>query len=228
MPATILLIEETREVSEPLGSYLSQAGFRIVSCKYGTEFYDLFLLENPALVLVGQSYSGPAITEICLYLRQNKAAGDIPVVMLTPQVTSEDRIHAFEAGVDDYLTLPLHPRELTLRLKAILRRSGRGPVGPSTLTLNDMVIDPKRRLVEIEDRSIKLTSIEFKLLYYLASRAGNVVTRDVLLKEVWGYPYTGYNRTVDTHIKRLRRRLGPHRSYIETLRGVGYRFRKEV
>ncbi len=225
VPSTILLMEESQEVPDSTGACLDQAGFQVILCPDGPEFFVLLSRNDPDLVLLGQSPSDPTTEEICLYLRQNETTRHVPVIMLTQKVTSADRIRAFESGVDDYLTLPLQPRELELRLYAILKRIHRGPATPSILKISDMTIDSERHLVEIDNRSIKLTPIEFRLLYYLASHAGCVVTRDLLLKEVWRYPYAGYTRTVDTHIKRLRNRLGQHRNKIETLRGIGYRFR---
>jgi two-component system phosphate regulon response regulator PhoB len=165
--------------------------------------------------------------EVCRRIRQDETLGETPVVMLTARADEVDRIVGFELGADDYLTKPFSPRELVLRVKAIMKRSQGTPVTPSKLKFPGLVIDPDRHLVEVDDEEVILTATEFKLLEHLAGRSGRVQTREMLLDEVWGYPYEGYARTVDTHIRRLRKKLGRLKDCIETIRGVGYRFRED-
>jgi two-component system phosphate regulon response regulator PhoB len=147
--------------------------------------------------------------------------------MLTAKSEEMDRVIGFELGADDYVTKPFSPRELVLRVKAILRRKEVPPEGEKVIQVEDLWIDIDRHQVSVKKKPIHLTSTEFKLLVELVSNRGRVQTRERLLDKVWGYTYEGYARTVDTHIRRLREKLGKTGDLIETLRGVGYRFREE-
>jgi two-component system phosphate regulon response regulator PhoB len=147
--------------------------------------------------------------------------------MLTAKTEELDRVVGFELGADDYVTKPFSPRELVLRVKAILRRKEAPAEGEKVIRIGDFLIDIDRHLVSVKNSPIQLTSTEFKLLVELASHRGRVQTRERLLDKVWGYTYEGYARTVDTHIRRLREKLGLSGEYIETIRGVGYRFQEE-
>jgi two-component system phosphate regulon response regulator PhoB len=147
--------------------------------------------------------------------------------MLTAKAEELDRVVGFELGADDYVTKPFSPRELVLRIKAILRRKTFDAEGVKVIRIGDLLIDVDRHFVSVKDRPITLTSTEFKLLVELASKRGRVQTRQGLLDRVWGYNCEGYDRTVDTHIRRLREKLGDMAGYIETLRGYGYRFREK-
>jgi two-component system phosphate regulon response regulator PhoB len=147
--------------------------------------------------------------------------------MLTAKAEETDRVVGFELGADDYVTKPFSPRELVLRVKAILRRKEITHEGEKTIQVNDLLIDIDRHLVSSKKRPVPLTATEFKLLVELVTNKGRVQTRERLLDKVWGYTYEGYARTVDTHIRRLREKLGPLGDAIETIRGVGYRFRED-
>jgi two-component system phosphate regulon response regulator PhoB len=147
--------------------------------------------------------------------------------MLTAKAEEMDRVIGFELGADDYVTKPFSPRELVLRVKAILRRRELPKEGEKKIQMGDLLIDVDRHQVFIKKNSIPLTSTEFKLLLELTSKRGRVQTREQLLDKVWGYTYEGYARTVDTHIRRLREKMGLLGDFIETIRGVGYRFREE-
>ena len=160
-------------------------------------------------------------------LKSNPATQTIPVLMLTAKAEELDRVIGFELGADDYVTKPFSPRELILRIKAILRRRPSGTEEVKVIRIGDLFIDVDRHQVSIKDRPINLTSTEFKLLLELASKRGRVQTRQSLLNRVWGYTFEGYERTVDTHIRRLREKLEGMADCIETLRGFGYRFREE-
>ena len=165
--------------------------------------------------------------EVCKALKSNPNTKSIPILMLTAKAEEVDRIVGFELGADDYVTKPFSPRELVLRVKAILRRKEVPPSADKTIQIGDLVIDTARHRMTIKNIPIQLTSTEFKLLLELATNRGRVLTREILLDKVWGYTYEGYARTVDTHIRRLREKLGPAGTYIETIRGVGYRFQEE-
>jgi two-component system phosphate regulon response regulator PhoB len=147
--------------------------------------------------------------------------------MLTAKSEEVDRVIGFELGADDYVTKPFSPRELILRVKAILRRKEAGQESEKMIRAGDLLIDIDRHHVSVKKNTIQLTSTEFKLLVELVSRRGRVQTREHLLDKVWGYTYEGYARTVDTHIRRLREKLGPSGDDIETIRGIGYRFKEE-
>jgi two-component system phosphate regulon response regulator PhoB len=164
--------------------------------------------------------------DICRALKADPVTQLIPVLMLTARAEEVDRVIGFELGADDYVTKPFSPRELVLRVNAILRRKEAPQEGEKVFRIGDLLIDIDRHQVSVKKKTISLTSTEFKLLVELIKNRGRVQTRERLLDKVWGYTYEGYARTVDTHIRRLREKLGPAGEWIETLRGVGYRFRE--
>jgi two-component system phosphate regulon response regulator PhoB len=184
--------------------------------------------KKPALIILDLMLPGMDGKDICRALKSNPVTKSVPILMLTAKADEVDRVIGFELGADDYVTKPFSPRELVLRVKAILQRVeiDREPI--KTLQVGALSIDVDRHEVMVRKKPVHLTATEFKLLLELASRRGRVLTREHLLDKVWGYTYEGYARTVDTHVRRLRERLGPCGAYIETLRGVGYRFREEV
>jgi two-component system phosphate regulon response regulator PhoB len=165
--------------------------------------------------------------DVCRALKSNPVTRSIPILMLTARAEEVDRIVGFELGADDYVTKPFSPRELVLRVKAILQRLDLEREGQQTIRAGDLFIDIERHHVTVKDAPVSLTSTEFKLLLELISSRGRVQTRGHLLNSVWGYTYEGYARTVDTHIRRLREKLGKAGDWIETIRGVGYRFRED-
>ena len=183
--------------------------------------------KRPSLVILDLMLPGMDGKDICRALKSNPLTQSIPILMLTAKAEEVDRVIGFELGADDYVTKPFSPRELVLRVKAILRRKEAPQEGQKVIRIGDLLIDLDRHRVSIKDKPIQLTSTEFKLLFELATKRGRVQTRENLLDKVWGYTYEGYARTVDTHIRRLREKLGPLGNHIETLRGVGYRFREE-
>jgi two-component system phosphate regulon response regulator PhoB len=183
--------------------------------------------ERPNLIILDLMLPQIDGKDVCRALKSNPLTQSIPILMLTAKAEEVDRVIGFELGADDYVTKPFSPRELVLRVKAILRRKEAPQEGEKVLRIGDLLIDIDRHRVSIKDKPIRLTSTEFKLLFELASRRGRVQTREHLLDKVWGYTYEGYARTVDTHIRRLREKLGPFGDYIETIRGMGYRFQEE-
>jgi two-component system phosphate regulon response regulator PhoB len=182
--------------------------------------------ERPSLVILDLMLPGMDGKDVCRALKLNFLTQTIPILMLTAKSEEMDRVIGFELGADDYVTKPFSPRELVLRVKAILRRK-EPPEGEKVIQTGDLVIDVDRHQVSVKKNPLQLTSTEFKLLVELVSNRGRVQTRERLLDKVWGYTYEGYARTVDTHIRRLREKLGKTGDLIETLRGVGYRFREE-
>jgi two-component system phosphate regulon response regulator PhoB len=183
--------------------------------------------ERPSLVILDLMLPGMDGKDICRALKSNPLTQSIPILMLTAKAEEVDRVIGLELGADDYVTKPFSPRELVLRVKAILRRKEVGQESEKLFRIGDLLIDIDRHHVAIKERPVQLTSTEFKLLVELASKRGRVQTREHLLDRVWGYTYEGYARTVDTHIRRLREKLGSLGDHIETIRGVGYRFKEE-
>lgn len=193
----------------------------------GSEGLEKAKKERPGLVILDLMLPGMDGKDVCRVLKSNPLTQAIPVLMLTAKSEEMDRVVGFELGADDYVTKPFSPRELVLRVKAILRRKVTPSEGEKVIQIGDLLIDIDRHQVSIKKKAIQLTSTEFRLLVELASNRGRVQTRERLLDKVWGYTYEGYARTVDTHIRRLREKLGKVGDLIETLRGVGYRFREE-
>jgi two-component system phosphate regulon response regulator PhoB len=157
-------------------------------------------------------------------LRRDPATAAIPIVMLTAKAAEIDRVLGLELGADDYLTKPFSPRELVLRVKKLLARGRGKPEDAETLSFGDLLIDVPRHLVSWRGNRVELTATEFKLLTILAQRRGRVQSRDHLLRDVWEYNTLVDTRTVDTHMRRLREKLGPASKFLDTVRGVGYRF----
>jgi two-component system phosphate regulon response regulator PhoB len=181
--------------------------------------------EAPALIVLDLMLPGMSGLEVCRILKSEAATRQIPIIMLTAKAEEVDRIVGLEFGADDYVTKPFSPRELVLRIGAILRRVD-VPAVETKLAIGDLVIDPERHDVRLAGKRLELTAVEFKLLTTLAQRRGRVQARDRLLNDVWGYEVAIDTRTVDTHVRRLREKLGKRGVLIETVRGFGYRFRE--
>ena len=193
----------------------------------GPSGLELAQKEKPSLILLDLMLPGMDGKDVCRAIKSNPLTRSIPILMLTAKAEEMDRVIGFELGVDNYVTKPFSPPEIVLRIKAILRRQEPSLEGSKSIQIDDLLIDIGRHQVFVRKKPIQLTSTEFKLLVELASNKGRVQTRERLLDKVWGYTYEGYARTVDTHIRRLREKLGSLGDTIETLRGVGYRFREE-
>lgn len=223
---TILVVEDEEDILDLVSFNLTQAGYRVLSARDGLRGLDLARSEQPDLIVLDLMLPGMAGKEVCRSLRAKESTSKIPVVMLTALAGETDRVVGFEIGADDYLTKPFSPRELVLRVGAVLRRTMPADSVPGIVKREGLQIDPQRHTADIDGEPLSLTATEFKLLHQLASRPGRVFTRDNLLKSVWGYDYGGYGRTVDTHVRRLRKKMGSARDLIETVRGVGYRFKE--
>jgi len=224
----ILVVEDEKDILDLIDYNLQQAGFKVARAMDGEEALNLIKKGPPDLVILDLLLPGLDGKEVCRRIRQDESTRSLPVVMLTAKAEEIDRIIGFEIGADDYLTKPFSPRELILRVHAVLRRTMEQPEPTVRLSFPGLVIDPERHRVEVDGQEVVLTATEFKLLHHLAGRPGRVQSRDFLLDQVWGYPYEGYARTVDTHVRRLRKKLGRQKERIETIRGVGYRFREET
>lgn len=225
----VLVIEDDRDIAELVEYNLKTENFRVEVSHNGREGLQRAQKAPPDLILLDLMLPDLSGLDICKTLKGNPQTKNIPIIMVTAKGTETDRVVGFELGADDYLTKPFSPRELTLRVKAILRRSKGKTAGPAGYTVFGMLsFDPEKYEVKVKNQEIRLTALEFKLLKYLFQMKGRVATRDMLLDRVWGYDSELNTRTVDTHIKRLREKLGEAGKYIETLRGTGYRFVDEV
>jgi two-component system phosphate regulon response regulator PhoB len=220
---TVLVIEDERDLVELISFNLEKEGYRVMTALDGTTGLETARSHAPDLIILDLMLPGLTGIEICKILKKNEKTARIPVIMLTAKGEEIDRVVGFEVGADDYMVKPFSNRELMLRIKAVLRRTETAPSPEKILRIGPVVIDPARHLVTAEGEEIVLTTTEFKLLVNLAERPGRVQSRDVLLKNVWGYNYIGDTRTVDTHITRLRTKLGEAGDLIKTIRGFGYK-----
>ena len=222
----ILIIEDEADVVDLLSMQLRRAGgFSITTALDGAEGLKKARTEAPALIVLDLMLPRMPGLEVCKALKSDSATRHIPIIMLTAKAEEVDRIVGLEFGADDYVTKPFSPREVVLRIKAILRR-GQNDGSEENLTRGPISIDPARHRVLVSGKPIVLTAVEFKLLTMLMKRPGRVQARDRLLNEVWGYETAIDTRTVDTHVRRLREKLGKAASAIETVRGFGYRLRE--
>jgi two-component system phosphate regulon response regulator PhoB len=224
----ILIVEDEKDIVDLLEYHLKQSGFSVISDFDGSSTLEQAKKRRPELIILDLMLPALDGKDICRALKANPLTRGIPVLMLTAKAEELDRIVGLELGAEDYVTKPFSPRELVLRVKAILRRKESPQESEKLIEIGDLLIDVEKHHVSVKKKPIQLTHTEFKLLFELASKRGRVYTRENLLDKVWGYTYEGYARTVDTHIRRLREKLGAMGEYIETIRGVGYRFREEV
>ena len=223
----ILIVEDERDLAETLQYNLEREGYRTRLAFDGRTALELVREEPlPEIVLLDVMLPDISGTQVCRTLRQDAHTRHIPVIMLTAKGEVEDRVMGLEVGADDYVTKPYSVRELGLRIRAILRRSNHDePAAATQIAFGTIRVDTSAHRVTNREEELALTVLEFKLLTTFLMRRGRVQTREVLLQDVWGMQASVMTRTVDTHVKRLREKLGQEGDYIETLRGVGYRFR---
>ncbi|HWQ07887.1 MAG TPA: response regulator transcription factor [Holophaga sp.] len=223
--ARILVIEDEPDLQQVLAYNLRLAGHTVVSALKGGDGLHLAQSHLPDLVLLDLMLPDMPGTEVCKTLKAEAATRHVPVVMLTARGEEIDRVLGFELGAEDYVTKPFSVRELLLRIQAILRRAQAAPgTADEGLHFGRLSIDPAAYRVCVDGEEVQLTSMEFRLLLTLFERRNRVQTRASLLEDVWGMQADTETRTVDTHVKRLREKLGAAEAYIETVRGVGYRF----
>ena len=220
----ILVVDDEPEAVELLEFNLKQAGFDVVTAADGAQAIKKARSVLPNLIVLDLMLPEIDGLDVCKMLRRDPATAGIPIIMLTAKAAEMDRIVGLELGAEDYITKPFSPRELVLRVKKVLQRGQAGQAGSDSLKFGDLLIDPPRHLVKWRGKPIDLTATEFKLLAILAQRRGRVQSRDQLLRDVWEYNSLIDTRTVDTHMRRLREKLGAAGKYLTTVRGVGYRF----
>lgn len=220
----VLVVEDERDLAELLAYNLEKEGYQVLLTGNGLEGLETARRELPDLVLLDLMLPGMMGTEVCSSLRYSEKTRAIPVLMLTARGDEIDRVVGFEMGADDYIVKPFSMRELMLRIRAIIRRSSQDSAGNDRqITAGPVVIDCSSHRVTVGGSEIELTSTEFKLLLYLAEHSGRVMKRELLLQDVWGYNFVGDTRTVDTHVTRLRNKLGEAGDMIKTVRGFGYK-----
>jgi two-component system phosphate regulon response regulator PhoB len=222
----ILLVEDEPDIAEVLQYNLEKEGFEVQVESRGDAAFDRIRGELPDLLLLDLMLPGIDGLELARLLQRDHRTSAVPIVMLTARGEEVDRIVGLELGADDYITKPFSPREVVLRIKAVLRRASQSgaPSGPM-LQIGGLRLDAEGHRLEVDGEDVTLTATEFRLLKLLMERAGRVQTRGQLLSDVWGYSEEVDSRTVDTHVRRLRRKLGREADRIETVIGVGYRLR---
>jgi two-component system phosphate regulon response regulator PhoB len=225
MSEKILIVEDEIDVAELLAHHLRGEGFSVEIVTNGRAALTAVKSQTPALIVLDLMLPEISGLDLCRMIKSNPGTSNVPIVMLSARIEEIDRVLGFELGADDYVVKPFSPRELVLRIRAILRRLSQDKQDKEQVLLRvgDLVLDRSRHEVRAAERVIDCTATEFKLLAILMERQGRVQERDRLLTDVWGYDSVIDTRTVDTHMRRLRDKLGPHGSYIETIRGFGYR-----
>ncbi len=226
MPQTVLVIDDERDLFDLIAHHLKAAGFDVLSATRGAEGARLAAEKHPDLILLDIMLPDVQGTDVLRKLRQDAATASIPVIFLTARGEEVDRVVGFELGAEDYVVKPFSPRELTLRVKALMRRAVPDEAGETKIVQRGGIrLDRDRHEVTVDGQALDLTPTEFDLLGYFMDRPGRVLNREALLDNVWGAGVFVTDRTVDTHVKRLRSKLGAGADSIETVRGVGYRFR---
>jgi two-component system phosphate regulon response regulator PhoB len=226
MSGTILLVDDEQDLIETLRYSLEREGYTTLAAKNGaTAMGFIGQSRPPDLVLLDWMLPDMSGTEVCRNLRMGERTRGIPVIMVSARSEEIDRVVGFELGADDYVTKPFSVRELLLRIKAILRRRRSDAAATTEETQwGNLRVDFEGHQVWVDEQAVTLTALEFRLLTTLLARRGRVQTREMLLSDVWSVQVDVTTRTVDTHVQRLRKKLGGAGQYIETLRGVGYRF----
>lgn len=223
MTKKVFIVEDEPDLRDTLQYNFENEGFKVKSFPNGESFLETIKNDKPNLVILDLMLPGISGLDVCRDLRMNEVNENVAVVMLTAKSEEIDRIVGFELGADDYVTKPFSVRELILRVKVLLKKRS-DDIDQNLLEFGPIAMNLDAHDVSVEGKNILLTALEFKLLKHLLKRKGRVQTRDQLLGEVWGYSSEVTTRTVDTHIKRLREKLGKPGELIQTIRGVGYRF----
>jgi DNA-binding response OmpR family regulator len=219
----ILVAEDDRDIADLIAHYLRKQGWTPHIATSGDDALAYARRQPVDLVILDVMLPGLSGLEVCRVLRGDKTTEAIPIIMVTARAEETDRIVGLEIGADDYLSKPFSPNELVARVRALMRRSKRADVQAATLSLGPIMMDLSRHTVSDEGRDVKLTAKEFLLLQYLLEHRGRVLSRDLLLGDVWGYRYTGGTRTVDVHVRRLREKLPALVDALVTVKQFGYK-----
>lgn len=226
MQAKILVVDDEPDAIELVQFNLAAAGYRVATAACGVEALRKIRSFAPDLVVLDLMLPEMDGLEVCKTLRKNPETASLPIIMLTAKAAEIDRVVGLELGANDYVTKPFSPRELVLRVKKQLQLSGEQQEPAEKLEFGGVVIDIERHIVTVDGEAIELTTTEFRLLVTLVERKGRVQSREQLLKDVWQYETGIDSRTVDTHMRRLRQKLGSSAKYLDTVRGFGYRLRE--
>ena len=227
MKAKILAADDEPDALELIEVNLKSAGYEVLLAADGREALRKARAAMPDLILLDVMLPEMDGLEVCKALRRDAATSRLPIIMLTARAAEIDRVLGLELGADDYITKPFSPRELILRVKNVLKRAAVEPGRGERIQFGGLVIDPSRHKITYQGKPLELTATEFKLMTVLAGRKGRVQSREQLLKDVWGYNSLIDTRTIDTHMRRLRDKLGGAAKFLDTVRGVGYRFHEE-
>jgi|SaaInl7_100m_RNA_FD_contig_51_434473_length_2302_multi_5_in_0_out_0_2 two-component system, OmpR family, alkaline phosphatase synthesis response regulator PhoP len=225
---TALVVEDDKSVSQLIRLYLAQAGYKVLAAEDGLQGLQMALNDSPDIILLDLNLPGMDGIEVC---RNVRLESEVPIIMVTARVEEDDRLTGLDLGADDYVSKPFSPRELVARVNAVLRRSSkavekREEFGNEVIA-GDVTIDLERRSATVLGSEIELTPTEFRLLAYFIEGQGRTVSRDQIIDNVFGYDFSGYDRTVDTHVSNLRKKLeiaNPDKQHLKTMYGVGYRF----
>ena len=223
----ILVVDDEEHIAELIRYNLESNGYKILSANNGIDAMKIVLEERPNLILLDLMIPGKDGYDVCKEIRSTKEVMNTPIIMLTDKSEEIDKILGLELGADDYITKPFSVRELLARVKAVLRRFSIVESEENVLVFGDLTVDFEKREVLIKNNKLELTLKEFELLEILIRNKGKILTRDTLLDKIWGYEYIGETRTVDVHIRYLRKKIesdDKNPKFIETIRGVGYRF----
>jgi len=223
----ILVVDDEPDAIELIKFNLKNAGYEVVTAADGDEALKKARSLLPDLIILDLMLPEVDGLEVCKILRRDQRVSAVPIIMLTAKAAEIDRVLGLELGADDYVTKPFSPRELVLRVKRLLRAAPDTAVKEDKISLKELSLDIPRHQASVKGRTVELTATEFKLLTVLAQRRGRVQSREKLLQDVWEYDNLIDTRTVDTHMRRLREKLGTAARYLDTVRGVGYRFTEE-
>jgi len=225
---TALVVEDDKSVSQLIRLYLAQVGYKVISAEDGLVGLRMALEDTPDIVLLDLNLPGMDGIEVCRNVRKDS---EVPIIMVTARVDEDDRLTGLDLGADDYVSKPFSPRELVARVNAVLRRTSRDSEKRSEsgnlVSAGDIAINLDRRSATVLTDEIELTPTEFRLLAYFIEGRGRTVSREQIIENVFGYDFSGYDRTVDTHVSNLRKKLeiaNPDRQHLKTMYGVGYRF----
>lgn len=221
MPLRILVVDDDKQITRLLATYIEKAGFAVLTAYDGENALRIVRHERPDLIILDLMLPGRDGWEITRTLRADERLSTIPILMLTARVEDTDKILGLELGADDYMTKPFNPREVVARVRAILRRAGNIKTS-RVIESGNLLLDPERHSVRVQAQPIETTPTEFELLRILMENPNHAFTRGELIEKALGYAYEGMERTLDSHIKNLRKKIGSDR--IETVFGVGYRF----
>ena len=230
MPSRILIIEDEPDIRKTIDYNLSKESFKVLQAASIQEGEQILASDKIDLVILDLMLPDGSGLTLCRDIKSESQTKHIPVILLTAKTEEVDRVVGFELGADDYVTKPFSVRELILRVKAILKRSPaeQDQSVNTEYSFDGLILNYEAHQAHLDGKEISLTALEFRLLKHLIDRKGRVQSRDQLLEDVWGYSSDVTTRTVDTHIKRLREKLGPFGEHILTIRGVGYRFSKDA